>query len=80
MKQARIPTDRALGRTFFWKWGFFLGRLGRGRVCVLYDQTVEMPSDYSGVLYKKLDHPGWKWELAREIDAAGISVDLNRLK
>jgi len=60
--------------------GFFLGRLGRGRVCVLYDPAVEMPSDYSGVLYKRLDDPAWKWELAREIDAAGIPVDLNRLK
>lgn len=60
--------------------GFFLGRLGRGRVCVLYDPAVEMPSDYSGVLYKRLNDPGWKWELAKEIDAAGIAVDLNRLK
>lgn len=61
--------------------GFFLGRLGRGHVCVLYEPGVEMPSDYSGVLYKPLDSAGnWKWELAREIDAARIPVDFNRLK
>jgi len=41
--------------------GFFLGRLGRAQVCVLYEPGVEMPSDYSGVLYKPLDHGGnWR--------------------
>jgi predicted nucleotide-binding protein len=60
--------------------GFFLGRLGRQRVCVLYERGVEMPSDYSGVLFKPLDSDVWRWELAREIDAAGIPVDFNLLK
>jgi len=63
--------------------GFFLGRLGRGHVCVLYEPGVEMPSDYAGVLYKykPFDPAGnWRWELAREIDVSGIPVDLNRLK
>jgi predicted nucleotide-binding protein len=60
--------------------GFFLGRLGRGQVCVLYEPEVEMPSDYSGVLFKKLDAAGtWKFALAGEIKAAGIDVDVNRL-
>lgn len=60
--------------------GFFLGSLGRGRVCVLYDPEVEMPSDYSGVLFKKLEPgDGWKLELAREINAAGIDVNLKGL-
>lgn len=60
--------------------GFFLGRLTRMRVCVLYESGVEMPSDYSGVLYKKLDDAGgWKLELAREIKAAGIDIDFNLL-
>ena len=60
--------------------GFFLGRLGRQRVCALYEPGVEMPSDYSGVLFKPLDLGAWRWELAREIDAAGIPVDFNLLK
>lgn len=60
--------------------GFFLGSLGRRRVCVLYESAVEIPSDYAGVLYKKLDEAGaWKFELARELAAAGIEVDANRL-
>jgi predicted nucleotide-binding protein len=35
--------------------GFFLGRLGRERVCALYEEGVEIPSDYDGVLFVPLD-------------------------
>ena len=60
--------------------GFFLGVLGRDRVCVLYEDGVEMPSDYQGVLYKPIDAGGaWRYELAKEIRAAGLEVDLNLL-
>jgi len=59
--------------------GFFLAALGRERVCVLYKDGVEVPSDYSGVLYEELDHKGaWRLRLASEIKAAGIDVDLNK--
>lgn len=59
--------------------GYFLGRLGRKRVCVLYREGVQIPSDYQGVLFIPLDDGGaWKLPLAREIKAAGIEVDLNR--
>lgn len=60
--------------------GFFIGTLGRGQVAVLYEADVELPSDMSGVLYTPLDPSGaWRLELAREMRAAGIEVDLNRL-
>lgn len=59
--------------------GFFLGRLGRSRVCALYSQGVEMPTDYSGVVYVELDRNGaWRLELGREIKAAGLPVDMNK--
>jgi hypothetical protein len=58
--------------------GYFIGRLGRNRVCALYRAGVEIPSDYSGVLYQQLDEKGaWRLELARELKAAGMSVDMN---
>ena len=56
--------------------GFFLGRLGRDRVCALYGKGVEIPTDYSGVLYIPLEQD-WRLPLAKEIKAAGISIDLN---
>ena len=59
--------------------GFFLGKIGRERVCALYDETVELPSDYQGVLFLKYDQGGaWRLQLAREIRACGLPVDLNR--
>ena len=31
--------------------GFFIGKLGRPRVCALWEEGVEIPSDYRGVLF-----------------------------
>lgn len=60
--------------------GYFIGILGRSNVCPLLKGDVEIPNDYAGVLYKKMDASGaWRFELAREIKAAGIDVDLNKL-
>ncbi len=59
--------------------GYFVGRLGRSRVCVLYQEGVELPSDVEGLLYVRWDGKGaWRLELAREIKASGMDVDLNR--
>lgn len=60
--------------------GYFMGKLGRGRVCALYKEGVEIPSDYQGVLYIPMDSGGaWRMALAKEIKNAGIEVDLNKL-
>jgi predicted nucleotide-binding protein len=60
--------------------GFFLGSLGRKRVCALYSGEVDLPSDLAGVLYIPLDQPGaWRFTVAKELRAAGYSVDLNKL-
>lgn len=59
--------------------GFFMAALGRDRVCVLYKSGVEVPSDYSGVLYHAMDDGGaWRFLLAKEMQAAGMQVDLNK--
>ena len=58
--------------------GFFLGALGRSHVCALYVKDVEIPSDYSGVLFLPLDEGGaWRMALLRELIAAGLEVDAN---
>ena len=55
--------------------GFFLGKLGRQRVCVLYNHGVEIPSDYKGVLYVEFDESDiWQKKLAEEIKAAGVLI------
>ncbi|MFP3976179.1 MAG: TIR domain-containing protein [Dehalococcoidia bacterium] len=60
--------------------GFFLGRLSSGRVAALYENDVKIPSDYKGVIYTPLDDAGaWQLSLARELHAAGLEVDLNKI-
>lgn len=72
------PKPRARQNVIF-ELGYFVGRLGRARVCALHKGGVDILSDYDGVLYASMDDPqGWRLLLAREIKAAGIDVDLNR--
>ena len=60
--------------------GYFLGALGRDRVCVLHKDKVELPSDIHGALYVPMDSSnGWKFKLAREMKQAGLPIDLNKL-
>jgi predicted nucleotide-binding protein len=60
--------------------GYFLGKLGRARVCALYQHGVEIPTDYQGVLFIPLDDGDqWKFGLVRELRAAGFAVDANRI-
>ena len=60
--------------------GYFLCGLGRERVCVLYKEGVELPSDIHGILYMLMDNSdGWQLKLGQEMQAAGLPVDLNKL-
>jgi hypothetical protein len=62
------------------EFGFFVGKLGRGRVAVLYESGVERPSDIEGLVYIALDEAGaWKIELTREMRAADVDASLDRL-
>lgn len=58
--------------------GYFIGRLGRDKVCALKKGDVEIPSDFMGVVWENMDHNGaWKQSLARELNAAGHKIDWN---
>lgn len=60
--------------------GYFVGRLGRSRVCVLKSESVEVPTDILGVVYTLLDvGNAWQLTLGKELKAAGYEVNLNNL-
>jgi predicted nucleotide-binding protein len=58
--------------------GYFLAKLGRSRVCALYKGNVELPSDYDGVIYLKMDSH-WQIDLAKEIRQVIKDIDLNKV-
>lgn len=60
--------------------GYFIGRLGRDRVCALKRGEVEIPSDFAGMVWVPMDSSsGWKLALAKELKAAGHTVDMNKV-
>ena len=61
--------------------GYFVGSLGRERVfAVRRDGDLELPTDISGIVYTLYDAAGnWRFELVRELKAAGYTVDANAL-
>lgn len=60
--------------------GYFIAKLGRGRVCTLAKGNLEIPTDFAGVVWEQLDDAGaWKQALARELSATGYPIDWNKV-
>lgn len=60
--------------------GYFIARLGRKRVAALKQDSVEVPSDFSGVVYLTYDSSkAWRQDLAQELNAAGFEIDWNKI-
>jgi predicted nucleotide-binding protein len=57
--------------------GYFMGALRRHRIIALFEEGIEKPSDYDGVLYVSLSGD-WKIKLAQELRSCGLSVDMNK--
>jgi predicted nucleotide-binding protein len=58
--------------------GYFVGRIGRNRVLALHAGSIELPSDYLGVVFVTLDAGGgWRLTLAKELRNAGFPIDMN---
>ncbi|MEI3867316.1 nucleotide-binding protein [Microbacterium sp. CCNWLW134] len=80
-KELDVSDDQARARqNVVFEMGFFFGLIGRERVAVLYEPSVELPSDINGLVYTELDAAGgWKPKLASELSRAGIPVDWAKL-
>jgi predicted nucleotide-binding protein len=60
--------------------GYFVGRLGRSRVCAILKGEIEFPSDIHGIVTIPFDNAeAWQLKLAKELKASGHTVDLNRV-
>ncbi|MDA3926849.1 MAG: nucleotide-binding protein [Kiritimatiellae bacterium] len=71
-------TPRARQNVIF-EFGYFIGKLGRNKVLGLLREGVEIPSDYSGVVYIPIDSGGaWKLFLVKELKSSGFDIDANK--
>ncbi|MCW8932373.1 MAG: nucleotide-binding protein [Gammaproteobacteria bacterium] len=60
--------------------GYFVGKLGRNKVSAIYQDSVELPSDYQGIVFiPHDDRAAWELLVARELRDAGLPVDLNKI-
>jgi predicted nucleotide-binding protein len=56
--------------------GYFIAKLGRGKVCLMCTPEVELPSDLHGVVYITIDSRNqWGWALVHEFLHARIALD-----
>jgi predicted nucleotide-binding protein len=71
--QARVSQN------IIFEFGYFVGKLGQKRVCVLYKEGAEIPLNCQGIVYIPIDSRGaWRLLIAKEIKEAGIEIDLNK--
>ena len=80
MGAAKGQTNQARARqNVLLELGYFIGRLGRERVCALKKGDLELPSDFGGVVYEAMDAGnGWKLALGRELKAAGYAFSFDK--
>ena len=73
----RKKEKRARPNVIF-EFGYFVGRLGRNKVCCLHRGEVTVPSDLNGLLYKNVDESvdSQAYNIIRELKAAGYNVTL----
>ena len=57
--------------------GYFMGYLGRENTIIIADENVEIPGDLSGMVYTTKEN--WEFEMLKELNAAGMKIDMNKL-
>jgi predicted nucleotide-binding protein len=60
------------------EFGYFVGKLGRDRVCCIYKEGVKLPGDLTGLIYKKVADSiePQAFSIIKELKAAGFSIQL----
>lgn len=71
----RKKEKRARPNVIF-EFGYFVGRLGRSRVCCVYTGDVTLPSDLNGLIYKRFEKSIEEvaYSIMKDLKAAGYDV------
>lgn len=52
--------------------GYFWGKLGRDKLCILKKGKLEIPSDLAGIKWVDMDDGSWREQLREKLKGAGI--------
>lgn len=71
----RTKEYRARPNVIF-EFGYFVGKMGRSRVCCLYTGNVSLPSDVSGMIYKRYEKSIEEvaYSLLKDLKASGYAI------
>lgn len=58
--------------------GYFNGKLGRNKVAAVVKGNIEIQGDIGGVVYVPYSS-SWQFDLAKEMQGSGLTVDLNNI-
>jgi len=80
LKEEKRDQPRARQNVIF-ELGYFIALLGKNRVVVLMEPSVEMPSDLAGVITIPIDleSDAWKMPLARAMKATGLVINFDAI-
>jgi len=75
--EKRTEEKRARQNVIF-EWGYFVGKLGRDRVCCLLKGDVTIPSDLQGFVYKKVDESldSQALSIIQELIGTGYNIEI----
>ena len=76
--EASRSTEKRARPNVIFEFGYFVGMLGRPRVCCLHTGSVVLPGDLGGLVYKKyaqsIEEAGYS--IIKELKAAGYNLSL----
>jgi len=74
--EAERRTELRARPNVIFEFGYFVGKLGRSRVCCLYTGNVSLPSDVSGMIYKKYEKTIEEvaYSVIKDLKASGYGV------
>lgn len=74
--EAQRKTELRARPNVIFEFGYFVGKLGRSRVCCLHTGNVTLPSDVSGMTYKKYENSIEEvaYSVMKDLKASGYEV------
>lgn len=68
--------ERRARPNVIFEFGYFVGKLGRSRVCCLYTGDVTLPSDVSGMIYKRYERSIEEvaYSVIKDLKASGYAI------